>query len=196
MINQQLLIDRGGAIRHYEKNQTIFFEGDLPLFYHQIISGSVRMVNVRENGKEFIQGIYASNESFGETVLVTNDTYPASAIANEQTSVVRLKTNDFLDMLRQEPELHFHFTQVLAKQLNQKSLIAKEIAGYSPHHRVMSILKILKETYGCEHSKYKVVLSRQQLADMIGLRVETVIRCIRKLQKQGTLELEKGKIFF
>lgn len=196
MINQQLLTSRGGVIRNYDKNQAIFFEGDLPLFYYQIIRGSVRMVNVRENGKEFIQGIFACNESFGEPVLMTNDSYPASAIANEQTSIIRIKTNEFLDILRQEPDLHFHFTQVLAKQLNQKSLIAKEIAGYGPHHRVISILKLLKGTYGCEHSKYKVALSRQQLADMIGLRVETVIRCIRKLQEQGTLELEKGKIIF
>ena len=45
MIQQDLLLAWGGTFRKYEKNQPIFFEGDKPLFYYQVMEGTVRMAH-------------------------------------------------------------------------------------------------------------------------------------------------------
>ena len=42
---------------------------------------------------------------------------------------------------------------------------------------------------------YKVTFTRQQLADMTGLRVETVIRVIKKLSENGKLNIDRGKVY-
>jgi CRP-like cAMP-binding protein len=196
MILQTLLIDRGGIIRNYMKNQSIFFEGDMPGFYYQILQGSIRMVNMNERGREFIQGIFKNGESFGEPVLLIDEPYPASAVANEDTLLIKISKEEFLKILKEFPEILFQFTKIMAQRVYNKSLVAKAISINKPEYRVLSIFKILKDTYGDPGSEnYKVELSRQQIADMTGLRVETVIRTIRKLQEKEVIKIQKGKIY-
>jgi CRP-like cAMP-binding protein len=195
MIPQKLLLDRKGTLKKCKKNQSIFFEGEMPVFYYQVVQGSIRMFSVNENGREFIDGIFKNGESFGEPVLLIDEPYPASAVANADTLVIRLNKDVFLDILKENPDIHFRFSQVLAKRIYYKSLIAK-ISTYGPEHRIFSILKILKKNYSSLNGEpYKVELSRQQIADMTGLRVETVIRTIRKLQEKEVIKILKGKIY-
>ena len=196
MVPQKLLSDRGGAFRNCIKNQVIFFEGDKPGFYYQIVQGSIRLVSMNENGREFIDGIFRTGESFGEPALLTDELYPVSAVANENTLLIKIRKEEFIKILKEFPEIHFRFTNILAKRVYNKSLIAKAISISEPERRVLSIFKILKNIYGVPGLKnYKVELSRQQIADMIGFRIETVIRTIKRLEKKDIFKIQKGKIY-
>ena len=196
MIPQKLLLDRNGTLKKYKKNQSIFFEGDTPGFYYQVVQGSIRMFSMNENGREFIDGIYKKGESFGEPVLLIDEPYPASAVANEDTLLIKIRKEEFLKILKEFPEIHFQFTKIIARRVYNKSLVAKAISINEPEDRILSIFKILKDTYGVPGSEnYKVELSRQQIADMIGFRVETVIRTIKRLEKKGIIKIQIGKIY-
>jgi CRP-like cAMP-binding protein len=197
MIQQDLLLAWGGTFRKFEKNQPVFFEGDKPLFYYQVVEGTVRMANVNDDGKEFIQGIFKKGDSFGEPVLFIDQPYPATAVANEACVVMRITKENFFHLLKEYPDIHLSITRVLAARIYNKSIITKEIAGENPEHRIKTMLQLLKQQNGCrEQEPYKVELSRQQIADMTGLRTETVIRVMRKLHERGDIHIEKGKVFF
>lgn len=197
MIQQDLLITCGGSFRKYQKDQTIFFEGDRAMFYYEVVEGSIKMVNINEDGKEFIQGIFKRGESFGEPVLLIDEPYPASAVANEDCVLIRITRQDFVQLLKEYPDIHLSLTKILAKRLYNKSLMSKEISSYGPEHRIQALLQMLKKNMEpAIVDKFKVDLSRQQIADMTGLRVETVIRCMKKMQEKGVLNIEKGKVFF
>ena len=195
MIQEDVLLAYGGTFRKYKKGKCIFFEGDTPLFYHQVSEGSVRMVNSFANGKEFIQGLFNPGESFGEPVLLIDAVYPATAIANEHTVVVRIAKENFLYMLRDNKEMLFAFAQLLSKRLFMKATIAREISGEKPMHRVLTLLSILKKENGEANKKFKVELSRQRIGDMLGLRVETVIRTMKQLEEKGLLSIKDGKAY-
>ena len=196
MIQQDLLITWGGTFRKYDKNQPIFFEGDKPLFYYQVMEGSVRMANINEDGKEFIQGIFKKGDSFGEPVLFLDEPYPSTAIANEACVVMRITKENFLCILKEYPDLHLSITRILAARIYNKAIVSKEIAGESPEHRIKTMLQLLKQQNATRSNEpYKLELSRQQVADMTGLRTETVIRVMRKLHDRGELHIEKGKVF-
>lgn len=196
MIQQDLLLAWGGTFRKFDKNQPLFFEGDKPLFYYQVVEGSVRMANINEDGKEFIQGIFKKGESFGEPVLFIDMPYPATAIANEPCVVIKVSRENFLYILKEYPNVHLTITKILATRIYNKSIVSKEIAGENPEHRITTVLKLLKDQSNCTgKEKYKIELSRQQIADMTGLRTETVIRVMRKLFEKGDILIEKGKVF-
>lgn len=165
------------------------------MYYFQIAEGSIKMVSVNDTGKEFIQGIFKAGDSFGEPVLLIDEPYPATAVANEDSLIIKLDKIVFLNILKENPVIHFQFSKVLAKRIYHKSLIAKEISTYGPEHRIFSVLKIFKKNYNLNGEAYKVELSRQQIADMTGLRVETVIRNIKKLQQKKLINIQKGKIY-
>jgi len=60
----------------------------------------------------------------------------------------------------------------------------------------MTLLKYIRDNTRIENkSNFCVPFTRQQLADMTGLRVETVIRTVKQLQKEGKLEIKEHKIF-
>lgn len=195
MIAEKFLLEKGTTLRKYKKDQSIFYEGDVAVYYFQIVEGSIKMVSVSDIGKEFIQGIFKAGDSFGEPVLLIDEPYPATAVANEDSLIIRLHKDVFINILKEDADIHFQFSQVLAKRIYHKSLIAKEISTYGPEHRIFSVLKIFKKNYNLNGEACKVELSRQQIADMTGLRVETVIRNIKKLKEKKLIDIQKGKIY-
>ncbi len=196
MIQQELLIAWGGTFRKLHKDQVIFFEGDKPLYYYQVVEGSVKMININDDGKEFIQGIFKTGESFGEPVLLIDEPYPAGAVANEDSVVIRITKQGFLCVLKEYPDIHLSFTQVLAQRLYNKALMSKEIASHGPEHRILALLNMLKKTNGCVNGKkFRINFPRQQIADMTGLRVETVIRSMKKMEKKKLIEIKSGKVY-
>ena len=76
IIHTDLLREWGAICLTAEKGRVIFTEGEEAHFYYQIECGEVRMVNTGANGKEFIQGIFGSGESFGERFLRAESILP------------------------------------------------------------------------------------------------------------------------
>ena len=180
------------------KDQVLFHEGDKALDYFQVEKGSVKMFIASSEGQEFIQGIFTGGESFGEPALIANFPYPGSVVAIEETKVWKLPGDYFLQMLRENFDLHLKMDQVLCQRLRYKSMVLSEISSYEPEHRIVALLKHYKTKKTKPDVNGKLILpyTRQQLADMSGLRVETVIRTVKKMEKEGKITLEGHKIKF
>jgi len=196
MINTDTLLAWGASYKKVSEGETIFSEGQSPHFYYQLDSGSVRWVNISDEGKEFIQYLICPGESFGEIGLFDDVPQAASAIANEDSVVLRLAKSTFLQLLKEEPEIHFAFSRLLSQRLRFKFLLLKELAYADSEHRITTLLEYFKESKKniCEKSN-KVMLTRQQIAEMTGLRVETVIRSIRHLYDKGLVQINRGKVY-
>ncbi len=180
---------------HLRKDQVLFHEGDRATDYYQVEDGSVKMFMSSKDGQEFIQGIFTVGESFGEPALIGNFPYPGSVVALESANVWKLPSDYFLQMLKENFELHLKMDEVLCQRLKYKSMVLSEISSYEPEHRIIALLKHFK-TKRVRNAGGKIIVpyTRQQLADMSGLRVETVIRTVKKMEKEGKLSLEGHKI--
>lgn len=180
------------------KDQVLFLEGDQARDYYQVEEGSLKMFIVSVDGQEFIQGIFSAGESFGEPALIGKFPYPGSAKAITSSSVWKLPGDYFLQMLKENFDLHIKLTQVLSQRLKYKSMVLSEISSHDPDHRIISLLKYYKAknlTPG-GNPRIRIPYTRQQIADMSGLRVETVIRTVKKMEKEGKLFLDGHKIVF
>ena len=180
------------------KDQVLFLEGDQARDYYQVEEGSLKMFIVSADGQEFIQGIFSAGESFGEPALIGKFPYPGGAKAITSSSVWKLPGDYFLQMLKENFDLHIKLTQVLSQRLKYKSMVLSEISSHDPDHRIISLLKYYKAknlTPGGS-PRIRIPYTRQQIADMSGLRVETVIRTVKKMEKEGKLFLDGHKILF
>ncbi|HLW41463.1 MAG TPA: Crp/Fnr family transcriptional regulator [Flavobacterium sp.] len=194
MISEELLLQFGAEIRKVKKNELIFEMGHFPGFYYQIVEGKVKMNNFTEDGKEFIQNIFVEGQSFGEPPLFIDEPYPANAIAVTKGKILEISKTYFYEMLHQHPEVSLELNKSLARRLYYKSIMAPEISSQSPEKRIWTLLTYLKKREGVKGTEFLVDLSRQQLADLTGLRVETVIRTIKQLEKKEKLKIREGKI--
>ncbi len=194
MIPENLLLNYGATIENVEANEVILSEKKRADFYFQIKTGEVKMFNLNENGKEFVQGIFYEGESFGEPPLFADFKYPASASAIKATELYKLAKSQLFELLTNNPEINLKFTKALAKRLYYKATILKEISVHPPEHRILALIDFLKRKYGTE-KLFQVELTRQQIADLTGLRVETVIRAIKQLELDGEIKLIKHKVY-
>lgn len=180
-----------------QKGEYLFRQGDMARYFFLVQSGEIKMNNFGDDGKEFIQGIFSAGRSFGEPPLLGGFDYPANAIALENTVVWKLDKASFLELLKERPDLHLRLTQALSERLYYKSAMAPELAANHPTSLVLKLLSFLKlEIYGLEATEtYEVELTRQQIADLTGLRVETVIKTIKALERDGQLRIVDRKVY-
>ncbi len=168
----------------------IYNQGDAPRYFFQVKSGEVRIVNINEEGKEFIQGVFSEGTCFGEPALICNKPYPAAAFANKQTELYLLPRDAFFKLLEQEYLFHLGITKILSERLFYKAMMLQEVANEEGEHRLLTLLQYLSS-----HSGDSILsVTKQQLADMTGLRVETVIRLMKKIEEKGLITSARGKI--
>lgn len=179
-----------------QKGDLLFQEGQTALFYYQVISGEVKMNNFNDEGKEFIQGIFTAGNSFGEPPLLCDLTYPANAEALTDAEVYAVEKKAFFSLLLANPALNLSISQYLAERLYFKSIMATEMSTQEPEHRILKLIDYLKaKENNSADAKYRVALTRQQIADITGLRVETVIRAVKSLERKNEVQIEDRKIF-
>ena len=196
MIDIDTLLVWGAAYKKLGAEEIIFNEGTQANFYYQLVSGRVRWVNINDEGREFLQVVIEPGECFGEMPLFDDEPYAASAIADTDSVIIRLHRLSFAELIKENPEIHFSFSRLLAQRVRFKFLLLKEFANHDPEHSISALFNHFKQTRKniCPQCS-KIKLTRQQIADMTGLRVETVIRTIRNLHHKGQLHIEKGKVY-
>ena len=197
MIQEKVLLDFGAKKTSYNKGDQLFREGETALNFYQVFSGEVKMNNYNLDGKEFIQGFFHAGQSFGEPPLFANVKYPANAEAVTDAEVLQLHKEMFLKLLASNPEIHLKITETLASRLYYKAIMVSEISSQEPEHRILRILDYLKKHVHEKEGQFsfKVDLTRQQIADLTGLRVETVIRATKSLEKKGEIRIRQRKVY-
>lgn len=196
MIDVNMLLAWGASYKHYEAGEFVFKEGTSCAFYFQLVVGKVRWVNLNDEGKEYIQTIIEPGECFGEIPLFDDGPYAATAITSENSLVIRLPKKIFVQILLENPEINFSFSKLLSQRLRYKFMLLKAGAFDNPEKRITELLVYIKNKANTTTpKKYQVDLTRQEIANMTGLRVETVIRSIRSLKDKGELVIDRGKVY-
>jgi CRP/FNR family cyclic AMP-dependent transcriptional regulator len=187
----KLLIEKGFKIVLYKKGEIVYEPDTPPKAVYFIKSGKVKMVTVNKDGNEFIQGIFKSPEYFGEPALLLNKPYLAYTVALQDSEIIVVDKNNFLNFLESDASFSMRLILNLSNRLFYKSMMLEELANEHAEHRVKTMLNyLLKELSPGEELK----VTRQQMADMTGLRVETVIRIIKHPDLQKGFKLVRGKI--
>ena len=197
MISETLLQQHQAKRESYKKGAVIFDEGKIPVNFYQIISGEVKMCNLNEEGREFIQGIFRDGQSFGEPPLFLERVYPAKAVALTDCELFVLAKERFLEMVKTDNEVSMRIIEHLAQRLHYKSVMAAEISYEEPEHRLLKLIDYSVKFFELkkENEGFRIDLTRQQMADLTGLRVETVIRAIKSLEKKNQIKIINRKVF-
>lgn len=195
MIPIEILEAYHPVLKKFSKDEIIFNESDTARYYYQLKHGHIKMFNLTEDGKEFIQGFFDDGQSFGEPPLFGDFNYPASAMSLSESGIYILPKATFITLLKTHPEVHLKFTKLLCNRMLYKAKIMQEVSIHPPEHRILTLLNHLKETNGTPSNLFEITLTRQQISDLTGLRVETVIRAIKQLEKTGKLTLKRHKVY-
>ena len=184
---------KSGRTHRFVENEEIFASGDKADYLPIVLSGSVKMINFLEPGKEVIIGIFGEGEMFAVPPVFDGGRYPATAIAMEPSMLLLIERRNFLELLRQSSELSFTVITWMCAMLREKTATIQNLATASPDHRICNVLLKLAGGKDVE-LPVRISLRREDIAKMAGLTTETTIRVIRRLAERGALRIDHGKI--
>lgn len=195
-IDTDILIAWGGISKRYKKGEYIFHEDEVPRCFYQIIEGTVKMYNTNLDGKEYTQAEFKKGNSFGEPLLFIEELYPSTAVTTEESIIIRLPKERFLEILDEYPAIQKKLITVLSRRIFNKSITAKEIINNTPESRIIAFLNAYKKKNLVENEKIEIPYTRQEIANYTGLRVETVIRTLAKMKSKNTVNIIDRKLIY
>ncbi|GEJ44140.1 Crp/Fnr family transcriptional regulator [Chryseobacterium sp. ON_d1] len=197
IICEELLFSRGASLESYEAGETIFQEGTAAKYYFQIRYGTVKLNTLLEDGKEFVHGLPFDGHCFGESYLFTSHHYAVNAVAVTNCEIIRISKTRFLEILLEKPELMLEINKYTADRLHFRYMISSFLAISDPIVKLVKLFDHLKKYFGFEDAySFLIPYTRQQIATLTGLRVETVIRYVKKMQEQKLVKIESSKIYY
>lgn len=188
----EIIIDISPLIKNFDREEIIYNQGSSAQYYFEVKSGEVRVVNSNDEGKEFVQGLYKSGDCIGLPSLICAKPYPAAAIAHTDCEMYVVPGEQFFRLLSLYPEFHLRISRMLSERLLYKAMMLEEVAIEEGEHRLLTLIHYLMRKNGASNRTLK--MTKQQLADMSGLRVETVIRILKKVEEKGLINTHRGNI--
>jgi CRP/FNR family transcriptional regulator, polysaccharide utilization system transcription regulator len=179
-----------------KKGQYLFKEGEKPKGLICLASGKIKVYKVGVGVRGQILKLVRQQGFIGYKTLFSDNPWPVSAIAIEDSAVCIFEKNSFVKILKKNPELSFKFIRVISDELvfsNNRivSLTQKHIRG-----RLAESLLLIRDTYGYEADgiTIRVTLSREDIANLSNMTTSNAIRTLSNLASEGIIEIGGRKI--
>lgn len=178
----------------FERGDHIFTEGDTADGFMNIVEGRVKVFKSTPAGKEIILEIFGAGDPLGAVAVYEGMPYPASAIALEPTTLLRIPQREFFALLEQHPVLVRGLLSGLTLRLAELTRRLAELTGARVEARFARLFLKLAAQIGRPDRGgvfVPMALSRQELADLTGTTIETAIRIMSRWQKDDVLHTDR-----
>ncbi len=189
--------ERVRTLTRYKKKDRIFYQGEPCLGMHLICSGKVKLTKATQFGREQIVRITNPGELLEEKDLFIGDRHSVSALTLEDTQICFIKKEDFSNFLRSCPSVAMHFINELGKALSEAQAQIEALTFKSARRRLAEQLLELSKEYGHpvkDGISLNIRLTREELAEMIGVTTETAIRLLSRLKQERLIEDQDGSL--
>ncbi len=172
-----------------DKADALWNAGDPADTLTVIVSGRVKVVKHVDTGDVILE-MFGPGEAVGAVAVYNQMPYPATAIAMEPSTLLRLPRRDWFDLLERDPG--FARAMMLAMTRLNMALTRKLAAmhGTRVQTRIASLFLSLAGRMGRETpegTEIPLTLSRQEIAEMVGTTVESAIRVMSRWNREGLL---------
>jgi cAMP-binding proteins - catabolite gene activator and regulatory subunit of cAMP-dependent protein kinases len=179
-----------------KKGQFLFKEGEKSRGLICLASGKVKVFKDGVGGRGQILRMVRQLGFIGYKALFSDNPWPVSAIAIEDSAICIFEKNSFVRILKKNPDLTMKFIKVIADELvssNNRtvSLTQKHIRG-----RLAESLLILRDTYGydADGKTIRISMSREDIANLSNMTTSNAIRTLSNLATEGIIELTGRRI--
>lgn len=183
-----------GRRRTVAAGEPLIWEDDDSLLVANVIDGVLKLTTSTEDGREQIVGVAYPSDFIGRPF---GQTSKASVVALTDAKVCVFSRTDFDRYAREHPELEHKLLERTLAELDRTRSWMMLLGRKTAPEKIASFLIEMSERLneaGCAPSfgparRFSLPFSRQQVADVLGLTIETVSRQFTKLKNDGIVEL-------
>lgn len=180
--------------RYFKNKELIFKEEGFPFGLYFVQKGKIRTYKTNADAKEYVTGLYKAGDFLGYLPLLQERVYEESAMAMEETEVVIIPKEDFFALLHNDRDVSYRFIQLLSENLSAKEEELLHLAYDSVRKRVADALLHLRETFKEKEEPFRMAVTRDHLASLVGTSKECVIRVLSDFKEEGLVETRMSEI--
>ncbi len=182
--------------RPMQRGKHVFRLGDQFHAIYAIRSGSVKTYTMTDAGSEQITGFHLPGELIGLDAIATG-AHPCGAKALETATVCELPFLQLEELAVQVPSLQHQLLRLMSKEILSDGELLTLLGKKSAEERLAALIFSLSMRFkerGFSPNEFRLSMSRNDIADYLGLAVETVSRLFTRFQQQGLIDVQNKQV--
>ena len=190
------LIAQHSIERSLEEGEFFFFQGDPATYAYILVTGRAKLMQTSPAGQQVNLRTISEWEMFGALGAVRdNATYPATAQAMEQSTVLAIKSDYLRELMATRPYLSFDLMKLMTNYIQEMQQRYRELATEKVERRsARSLLRLAAQMGVKMDGGIELSFTRQDLAEMSGTTLYTVSRVLSDWERQGLVEAGRERV--
>lgn len=178
-------LDGLGATVNYPRGKTVVEEGNPADYVYKVVSGALRKVRLLPDGRRHITSFLMPGDFFG---FAEGRDYTHSVEAVADVTLLRYPRRGVEAVLERDPRAGRHFLDLVCRALSATQDQLLLLGRKSALERMASFLLTLADRNGAAGRELDLPMNRSDVADYLGLTIETVSRLITRLRTLGIID--------
>jgi CRP/FNR family transcriptional regulator, nitrogen fixation regulation protein len=174
-----------GVRRSVAKGEELYAEGDAASFFYKVVSGTVRICKVLNDGRRQIEAFHLCGDIFG---LERGATHRFTAEAIDDLVVIAYRAHQLDELVRDNPDLGSQVMSSVLTSLDRARDHMVLLGRKSAREKIASFLLDIAERLN-GGDRFDLPMQRADIADHLGLTIETVSRTLTQLARDGLIGL-------
>jgi CRP/FNR family transcriptional regulator, anaerobic regulatory protein len=179
---------------HFASCDTVFAQEEMTTSFYNLLKGVMRLYKLLPDGRRQIVGFALPGDFLG---MATSTRHSFSADAIGSVAVCRFSRTSFVRFIEDKPHLLRCINELAVRELSQAQDHMVLLGRRSAKEKVATFLIGWRDRLTQLKGPAKTVplpMSRQDIADYLGLTIETVSRTFTKLDRDGVIEIMPGSV--
>lgn len=179
--------------RTFRRHEPIYRLDDPASYLYYIVTGSVKITRLSDDGKEKIMSLHRTGEIFGELCFCEIDNCRSDqAVALEQTEVLAIPVEEFLALMRENPKALVDMLSLFCQRL---SVAQQQIETLSFDNTTRRLARTLLQAVPDDApATFKLNLTHEELAHMVGTTREITTTAMNQFRDLGLIDYRRGHI--
>jgi CRP/FNR family transcriptional regulator len=177
----------------YQPYEALFREADPGTHLFALRTGQVKLTSSLADGREQIIRVAVAGQLVGFETL-SDQAYPYTATTLTRVTACRITHKDMLCVLEAHPTVSLRVIHKLNQELERAQVMIRDLGLKRAIEKVASFILSLVPPRGLTPTELLLPLSRQEIAEMLGLTEETVSRTMAEFKRDGLILAPRGRI--
>lgn len=182
---------------HYEPHQTVFYEGHACLGLYLLCAGKVKLTRSSARGQRQIVRILDAGELIEKHAFRDKALHEVTCETLEPSQICLIEKEPYLLLIRHNPDLAIKLIHLLSSELSVHMDQLDQFTFKTARERLAGLLLELGERFGKTAGNEVLVgitLKREEIAEMAGVTIETVIRLLGAFRDEGLVSIDGRSI--
>ncbi|MBX3499088.1 MAG: helix-turn-helix domain-containing protein [Alphaproteobacteria bacterium] len=175
----------GGPRRSFSKGEELYAEGESAEFFYKVVSGTVRVCKVLSDGRRQIEAFHLAGDIFG---LENGGEHRFTAEAVDDVVAIPYRSGRLDRLAHDNPELSGQLMSSMLASLGRAHDHMVLLGRKSAREKVASFLLDLASRIA-DDDRFDLPMQRADIADHLGLTIETVSRTLTQMARDGLIRL-------